>query len=273
MRLRFVTAIVRSRAASPADSWSASGRAISAPASTTSVDSGRSRCHSQNQAKAANHGSGQPKIAPGEDDRPPGFLLVGIDAEGEQQTERDQTVQSEDEQRSNEHDHGQDGQHQPSPDPGLSGRRRKYGPLRRRGAGGERRRGSLDVLWLSPRGHRACAAGLKPAGKRGVLRHEATPRSGRPRLGGVRPDSEATARPAVRVNQLGYLPGGPKWATLVSESLEPINFDVLDEGGRAAYSGQSRPWPVRPEPTSGLDVHLLDFSDLTTSGSFHDQGR
>ena len=70
------------------------------------------------------------------------------------------------------------------------------------------------------------------------------------------------------MNQLGYLPGGPKWATLVSESLEPINFDVLDERGRAAYSGQSRPWPVRPEPTSGLDVHLLDFSDLTTSGSF-----
>ena len=84
----------------------------------------------------------------------------------------------------------------------------------------------------------------------------------------MRPDSEATARSAVRVNQLGYLPGGPKWATLVSESLEPISFDVLDERGRVAYSGQSRPWPVRPEPTSGLDVHLLDFSDLITSGSF-----
>ena len=106
MRLRLVTTIVRSRAASPADSWSASGRAISAPAITTSIDAGRSRCHSQNQAKAAIIGSGQHEIAPGEDDRPPGFLLVGTGAEGEQQTERDQTVQSEDEQRSNEHDHG-----------------------------------------------------------------------------------------------------------------------------------------------------------------------
>ena len=36
------------------------------------------------------HGGGQSKIARGEDDRPPGLLLVGIGAEGEQQTERDQ---------------------------------------------------------------------------------------------------------------------------------------------------------------------------------------
>jgi endoglucanase len=84
----------------------------------------------------------------------------------------------------------------------------------------------------------------------------------------VWPDSEPTARPAVRVNQLGYMPAGPKRATLVSEFPEPINFDVLDEHGRTAYSGQSRPWPVRPEPTSGLDTHLLEFSDLTTAGSF-----
>ena len=70
------------------------------------------------------------------------------------------------------------------------------------------------------------------------------------------------------MNQLGYLPGGPKWATLVTESLESISFDVLDERGRATYAGQSQPWPVRPEPTSGFDVHRLNFSDLTASGSF-----
>ena len=62
MRLRLVTTIVRSRAASPADSWSASGRAISAPAITTSVDSGRSSCPNQNQAKASHHGGGQPRL-------------------------------------------------------------------------------------------------------------------------------------------------------------------------------------------------------------------
>ena len=56
-------------------------------------------------------------------DRPPGLRLVGIGAEGEQQTERDQPVQSEHEQRSNEHDDGKDGQNQPASTPGGSGRR------------------------------------------------------------------------------------------------------------------------------------------------------
>jgi len=54
------------------------------------------------------------RIAPGEDDRAPGLLLVGVGAEGEQQVERNQTVRSEDEQRSNSHDHGEDAQHPPS---------------------------------------------------------------------------------------------------------------------------------------------------------------
>src|SRR5205814_283800 len=28
-----------------------------------------------------------------------------------------------------------------------------------------------------------------------------------------------------------------------------------------------QPWPVRPEPTSGQSVHVLDFTGLTTPGS------
>jgi hypothetical protein len=55
--------------------------------------------------ESRHHGGGQSKIARGEDDRPPGLLLVGICAEGEQQTERDQAVQSDDKQRSDEHGH------------------------------------------------------------------------------------------------------------------------------------------------------------------------
>ena len=148
MRLRFVTTTVRSRAASPADSWSASGRAISAPAITTSVDWGQIEIPQPEPGEGRHHGGGQPEIAPGEDDRPPGFLLVGIGAEGEQQTEREQAGQSEDEHRSNEHDHGQDDQHQPSPDPGLSGWRRKYG-LRRWREGGERQRASRGCPLVS----------------------------------------------------------------------------------------------------------------------------
>ena len=73
-------------------------------------------------------------------------------------------------------------------------------------------------------------------------------------------------RPAVRVNQVGYLPSGPKSATLVSAAAEPVDFTVIDAQGRTAYAGRSRPWPVHPEPTSGQDVHTVDFTPLTATG-------
>jgi endoglucanase len=81
-------------------------------------------------------------------------------------------------------------------------------------------------------------------------------------------EAEVAARPAVRVNKLGYLPFGPKTATLVGRAREPVEFTVVAEHGETAYAGRSRPWPVRPEPTSGLEVHTLDFSDLTAAGGF-----
>jgi endoglucanase len=74
-------------------------------------------------------------------------------------------------------------------------------------------------------------------------------------------------RPDVRVNQLGYLLGRPKQATLVSDAEEPIHFTVRDRDGVAVHTGLSQPWPVRPEPTSGLRVHVLDFTGLTTRGA------
>lgn len=76
-----------------------------------------------------------------------------------------------------------------------------------------------------------------------------------------------TARPPVRVNQVGYLPNRPKHATLVSDAKDPVHFTVRDQSGIAAYTGLSEPWSVRPEPTSGLMVHVLDFSDLTIAGA------
>ena len=73
-------------------------------------------------------------------------------------------------------------------------------------------------------------------------------------------------RPVVRVNQLGYLPDGPKRATLVTRSAGPVPFTVRTTDGATLGSGRSEPWPVRPEPTSGLDVHVLDLTGLTGSG-------
>ena len=79
-------------------------------------------------------------------------------------------------------------------------------------------------------------------------------------------DAVMTERPAVRVNQVGYGPGRTKLATLINSSDDPIDFRVLDRGGSAVFAGRSQPWPVRPEPTSGLVVHQLEFTDLSARG-------
>jgi endoglucanase len=75
------------------------------------------------------------------------------------------------------------------------------------------------------------------------------------------------SRPAIRVNQLGYLPGGPMGATIVSDDVDPVAFAVVAGDGAPVYHGASQPWPVRPEPTSGLAVHVLDFSGLRAQGN------
>jgi endoglucanase len=74
------------------------------------------------------------------------------------------------------------------------------------------------------------------------------------------------ARPDLRINQLGYLPTGPKRAVWVSDAREPVEFRVRDGGGAEVLGGRTRPWPAHSEPTSGLDVHVLHFSDLRAEG-------
>ncbi|MBO0901789.1 glycoside hydrolase family 9 protein [Cellulomonas sp. zg-ZUI22] len=75
-------------------------------------------------------------------------------------------------------------------------------------------------------------------------------------------------RPAVRVNQLGYLPGRPMQATLVTDEAEPVGFTVVRDDDVVVREGVSQPWPVRPDPTSGLTVHVLDLRGLP-EGTFH----
>lgn len=75
-------------------------------------------------------------------------------------------------------------------------------------------------------------------------------------------DDVLARRPAVRVNQLGYVPGGPMRATLVSAEPGPVAFTVARDDGVVVREGRSAPWPVRPEPTSGMAVHVLDLGPL-----------
>ncbi|MGJ9406408.1 glycoside hydrolase family 9 protein [Nesterenkonia aurantiaca] len=71
--------------------------------------------------------------------------------------------------------------------------------------------------------------------------------------------------PRVRVNQLGYLPDGPKRATLVTEEHEPVSWQLRDDDGELAAEGTSSPEGF--DPSAGLTVHTIDFTEHTDSGS------
>jgi len=73
--------------------------------------------------------------------------------------------------------------------------------------------------------------------------------------------ADALARPLVRVNQVGYLPDGPKRATVVTAAPRPLPFRVRADGGGVVFAGRTAPWS-RAEPSSGLALHVADFSDL-----------
>jgi endoglucanase len=68
------------------------------------------------------------------------------------------------------------------------------------------------------------------------------------------------ALPAVRVNQVGYLPKHRKTATALSSSTAPVDFSVVTADGKALFQGKSKPFGA--DADSGDKVQLLDFSDI-----------
>jgi endoglucanase len=84
--------------------------------------------------------------------------------------------------------------------------------------------------------------------------------------------SAATAKPpAIRVNQLGFLPSAKKRATWVLEGADAeakakqaAPFDVVDAAGTVLFSGTTEPFGR--DSTSGRYVQRLDFTALTTQG-------
>jgi endoglucanase len=71
--------------------------------------------------------------------------------------------------------------------------------------------------------------------------------------------------PRVRVNQVGYLPFGPKRATVVTDASAPLTWQVNDSAGHVVLSGIST--PRGEDPSSGEKVHTVDFSGLTATGT------
>jgi endoglucanase len=84
--------------------------------------------------------------------------------------------------------------------------------------------------------------------------------------GGVAPPKYVPETgPRVRVNQVGYLPRGPKGATLVTGARRPLAWELVDRTGAVVRKGMTEPRGV--DPTSGQNVHTIDFTGYTQPGS------
>jgi endoglucanase len=71
--------------------------------------------------------------------------------------------------------------------------------------------------------------------------------------------------PRVRVNQVGYLPDGPKRATLVTDATAAVPWQLKSAAGTVVASGQSSPAGV--DPSSGQNVQTIDFSSYHAAGA------
>lgn len=84
-------------------------------------------------------------------------------------------------------------------------------------------------------------------------------------VGGVPPEEyEPDTGPRVRVNQVGYLPKGPKNATVVTEATSALPWELRNAKGAAVARGRTLPRGV--DASSGQNVHSVDFGSYRGSG-------
>jgi endoglucanase len=79
------------------------------------------------------------------------------------------------------------------------------------------------------------------------------------------PRAEAVPPPAIRVNQIGYLPRSPKRAVWVSASPTPARWTLTAADGNVLTEGTSQVHGA--DPASGDSVHVIDFSTWTNEGT------
>jgi len=85
--------------------------------------------------------------------------------------------------------------------------------------------------------------------------------------GGEKPPYAPETGPRVKVNQHGYVPGEPMRATLVTESTDPVTWELERTDDEATVAtGTSIPRGV--DPSAGLNVHEIDFSGITAGGEY-----
>ncbi|MEV6961138.1 glycoside hydrolase family 9 protein [Streptomyces sp. NPDC051207] len=84
-------------------------------------------------------------------------------------------------------------------------------------------------------------------------------------LGGVPPEVyKPDTGPRVRVNQVAYLPSGPKNATLVTDATESLPWQLKSAGGTVVARGSTV--PRGEDGSSGQNVHSIDFGAYRTAG-------
>jgi endoglucanase len=71
--------------------------------------------------------------------------------------------------------------------------------------------------------------------------------------------------PAVRVNQVGYLPRFPKRATVRSDSEGPLAWDLKGADGTVVAKGTTKPFG--DDAAAGEHLHVIDFSSVVAPGS------
>jgi endoglucanase len=70
---------------------------------------------------------------------------------------------------------------------------------------------------------------------------------------------------SVAVNQVGYLPSGPRRATLVTAAVEALTWQLADDTGRIVADGTTEPRGV--DVSSGQNVHTIDFGAHRQAGT------
>ncbi|MFI5891987.1 glycoside hydrolase family 9 protein [Actinoplanes sp. NPDC051513] len=84
--------------------------------------------------------------------------------------------------------------------------------------------------------------------------------------GGVPPEVYVPdTGPRVRVNQVAYLPDGPKTATVVTDATTALPWQLNDAGGKVVARGSSLPRGV--DVSSGQNVQTIDFGRYTRAGT------
>lgn len=71
--------------------------------------------------------------------------------------------------------------------------------------------------------------------------------------------------PLIKVNQLGYLPNGPKAATIVTPTNEEAEWQLYDSTGVVVSQGHTTPRGY--DAASGQNVSTLDFSSYQQEGT------